>query len=269
MKEATEHCVYWEDVDEQTFIRFAKWVYTRDYSPAEPELPTFTSSSTVTSTAEASGENTVTSLASFKTGGEEQGEVSCEDCDRTIHSSRSTKCTTCRASFTSAYCDNCGYYKYRTCARCRNVSTRLSKKQVVIQLFNNSVKFPSPTTTPYTPRKNTKSGQVYSEVFLSHARLYTLADKYGIKELCQLSLHRLYVTLKEFKPYPSRIGDIVGLTKYSFENTVKGDKLRTLLVDYCACIVEDMVGNKTFEDLVETSPDFAFELIKKMKDRLD
>lgn len=33
MKEANEHCVHWEDVDEKTFLRFAQWAYTGEYSP--------------------------------------------------------------------------------------------------------------------------------------------------------------------------------------------------------------------------------------------
>lgn len=50
---------------------------------------------------------------------------------------------------------------------------------------------------------------------------------------------------------------------------ITGDKLRTLMVDYCACVIKDMLEYKSFKGLVERSLDFAFALMKKMKNRLD
>ncbi|KAM0510793.1 hypothetical protein ACHAPE_010524 [Trichoderma viride] len=144
----------------------------------------------------------------------------------------------------------------------------MSKKQYMIQAFNDDTGFPSPTIL-HAPRKNRESSEEYSEVFLSHARLYTLADKYDIPELRKLSLHKIYVSLKEFTLYPNRVGDVVNLASYSFENTITGDRLRTLSVDYCACVLEDILENDGFKDLVDKSPDFAFELIKKLRNRLD
>ena len=38
MEEAQTGCVTWEDVDEDTFARFAQFAYTGDYSPASHEL---------------------------------------------------------------------------------------------------------------------------------------------------------------------------------------------------------------------------------------
>lgn len=68
MKEANEHCVYWEDVDEKTFLRFAQWAYTREYSPAEPDLIIASaqlSSLQQSSAPEPSADDTAKSLASF------------------------------------------------------------------------------------------------------------------------------------------------------------------------------------------------------------
>lgn len=97
------------------------------------------------------------------------------------------------------------------------------------------------------PQKNRQSCKEYSEVFLSHAHLYILADKYNILELRELSLHKIYVSLKEFTLYPSRVRDVVNLASYSFENTITGDRLCTLLVNYCACILKDMLENEGFK----------------------
>ncbi|KAM0264948.1 hypothetical protein ACHAQJ_000464 [Trichoderma viride] len=37
MKEATERRVVWEEIDEETFIRFSQYVYTGDYDESEPK----------------------------------------------------------------------------------------------------------------------------------------------------------------------------------------------------------------------------------------
>ncbi|KAK0757120.1 hypothetical protein N5P37_010649 [Trichoderma harzianum] len=148
------------------------------------------------------------------------------------------------------------------------VAVRIPNKQKVITTFTSGAKYKSPTTS-HEARKNTESCEDYSEVFLSHALLYTLADKYDIPELSQLSIHKLYVTLKEFTIYEDRIGDIVGLVKYSFKNTIPGDKLRALMVEYCTCIVEGICNSKEFQDLINEAPEFASELIKEMVKRLD
>lgn len=276
MGEANDHCVYWEDVDEKTFLRFAQWAYTRDYISADPEFVVAApqlANSKQDSAANPSVDGTVYSLASFKIIDENHTKDTCEYCGGISRSNMSIQCSSCLRSFSTLYCSSCSRYQQYKCLQCRNVPEKGSlekgsKKQSMIQTFNNSKEYISPTIS-YTPRKNRKSCEEYSEVFLSHARLYTLADKYDILELRELSLHKIYVSLKEFTLYLSRVGDVVKLTSYSFENTVTGDKLRTLLVDYCACIIEDILENEGFKELVDNSSDFAFALIKKMKSRLD
>lgn len=271
MKEANEHCVYWEDVDEKTFLRFAQWAYTREYSPAEPDFIIASAQlSTLeqSSAPEASADNTAKSLASFNILKEDEKRDKCEHCERPFHSNQTRTCGTCRKSFSTLYCSHCGRDEHNSCSECRKAAQKISKKQYMIQAFNTNTGFPSPTIL-HAPRKNRESCEEYSEVFLSHARLYTLADKYDIPELRKLSLHKIYISLKEFTLYPNRVGDVVDLASYSFENTITGDKLRTLLVDYCACIFEDMLGNDGFKELLDKSSDFAFELLKKLENRLD
>ncbi|PNP55951.1 hypothetical protein THARTR1_03888 [Trichoderma harzianum] len=112
------------------------------------------------------------------------------------------------------------------------------------------------STSTYN-RNNTESCEDYSGVFLSHARLYVLADKYDIKQLRDLSAHKVWATLKEFTLYPERMGDVVGLVRYAFQNTLEKDKLRALLKDFCACIVEDLCKGQGFQDLICETPEFA------------
>jgi hypothetical protein len=271
MKEANERCVYWEDVDEKTFLRFAQWAYTGEYSPAEPDLIIASAqlaSLKLSSAPKASVDNTAKSLASFNMVSEDEKKDQCDYCGIVFRLNHSRHCDSCRKSFSTLYCSSCGRDQQSSCSQCRKVSPTMSKKQYMIQAFNDNTGFPSPTIL-HAPRKNRESSEEYGEVFLSHARLYTLADKYDIPELRKLSLHKIYVSLKEFALYPNRVGDVVNLASYSFENTITGDRLRTLLVDYCACVLEDILENDGFKDLVDKSPDFAFELIKKLRNRLD
>lgn len=63
--------------------------------------------------------------------------------------------------------------------------------------------------------------------------------------------------------------DIIALVKYSFANTIAGDKLRTLLTAFCACTVEELCKGEGFQDLICEAPDFACQLIKEMSTRLE
>ncbi|ROW03631.1 hypothetical protein VPNG_07196 [Cytospora leucostoma] len=145
------------------------------------------------------------------------------------------------------------------------------KKNGLIKKFldeNVIVKYRTPTSI-FTPRINIKSCENYTKVFLCHAQLYVLGDKYDIPSLRKLALHRLHATLKCFTLYPSRFDDIATLAKYVFENTVPDDKIRTMITHYYACIVEDASKHDGLESLIDENPDFAFGLISRMNERLD
>jgi hypothetical protein len=93
---------------------------------------------------------------------------------------------------------------------------------------------------------NSHVKQDYTGVFLAHARLYVLADKYGIEPLESLSLHKLHATLKRFTLHRARIGDILKLARYAYENgsDYESNKLRALVSEYIACEI-DTIGKRT------------------------
>jgi len=66
---------------------------------------------------------------------------------------------------------------------------------------------------------NTSPHQDFAPVFLGHARLYVLADKYDVRELKSLVLYKLYNTLKAFTLYKSRIADVIELVQFVYDNT--------------------------------------------------
>lgn len=269
MRESKENCVCWEDIDEKTFLRFGEWAYTGDYKSEEPEI-LLDASQIGTSKNDANKVKVIRispvakSLASFQ----KQGETWHYCAQQQSSSPYNVACQSCRKYFSAAYCYNCRAAQYDTCPQCRTNSIKGAKKRSMIEKFNSNSTYASPIT-PFTPRKNIESCEDYSEVFLSHARLYVLADKYDIKELRDLSAHKIWVTLKEFTLYPERMGDVVGLVRYSFQNTLEKDKLRTLLKEFCACTVEDLCEGEGFQDLICETPEFACDLIKEMSTRLE
>lgn len=125
------------------------------------------------------------------------------------------------------------------------------------------------SSIPFTPRASDDPCEDYINVFLSHARLYVLGDKYDISPLCQLAAHKLHETLKVFQIYVGKTRSILALAEYVFENTRSEDKIRSLVIHYMACIVEDLTNVAEFTPFVENHPGAASALMAKMSERLD
>lgn len=104
------------------------------------------------------------------------------------------------------------------------------------------------------PRSNQGPLENYSEVFLSHARVYVFADKYDIKPLRNLALHKLHQMLAIYHLYPERCRDIVALIRYSYTETAdRGEQvedLRSLLTDYMGMEMAILVRDEEFKTLL-------------------
>ncbi|KAF4963668.1 hypothetical protein FSARC_8312 [Fusarium sarcochroum] len=115
---------------------------------------------------------------------------------------------------------------------------------------------------------NSNGDMSYLPVFLSHARLYVLADKYGVENLRILSLCRLHRLLQDFILFRQRIPDIVALAQEIFANTVERDDAREVIVKYFACFIEDIRDSPELADLLRRGGDFPAALIERMAMRL-
>jgi hypothetical protein len=129
------------------------------------------------------------------------------------------------------------------------------------------------------PVRNKSHNENYLPVFLGHAKLYVFADKYDVQPLKLLALKKLYQTLVIFTPYAQRVGDIVGLVKFTYENTVEravssdentGDEivieeLRDLVVGYVMYELEKVSGEE-FNHLIGEGGDFVVDFWHKVKD---
>ena len=103
-------------------------------------------------------------------------------------------------------------------------------------------------------RANRGAHEDYTEVFLSHTRLYVFAEKYDIQSLKTLALEELHNTLAIYTLYRRRTGDIVALLRYVYANTgvpARGSEdLRTLLRDYVGYETKVLIEDEDFKDLM-------------------
>ncbi|KAI1641133.1 hypothetical protein F4809DRAFT_658985 [Biscogniauxia mediterranea] len=109
------------------------------------------------------------------------------------------------------------------------------------------------------------------EVFLSHARVYVLADYYDIERLRILSVKKLHKSLASSLS-PKTPDCITPLVKYCFENTVDKcdakDPLRELVTGYMACKIDQLWKNDAFQDLVGSSGELSKALVGALADEV-
>lgn len=104
------------------------------------------------------------------------------------------------------------------------------------------------------PRPNKKPKEDYTDVFLSHARLYVFAEKYNIQSLKLLALEELHATLDIYTLYNVRTGDIIALLQYVYANTSESMKyvedMRALMTRYMGYEMEILMEDREFGDLM-------------------
>lgn len=114
----------------------------------------------------------------------------------------------------------------------------------------------------FSPPQNTLPGQDFTPVFLGQAQLYVLADKYGIEQLRQLVLSKLYQTLKSFKLYPKGLNGVLELVRYVYANTPpqyndKLDTLRNMVTRYVVSILGQIGDHDSFHGLLQEGDAFV------------
>ena len=116
----------------------------------------------------------------------------------------------------------------------------------------------------FTPPNNTGSWEDFTPLFLDQARLYALADKYGIEPLRQLVLSKLHQTLKSFKLYHTGVAGIIGFVRFVYSNTPPNygnqvDALRNLITRYVISVLGQIGENESFQELLEEGGAFVMD----------
>ncbi|PIG85335.1 hypothetical protein AARAC_002771 [Aspergillus arachidicola] len=115
----------------------------------------------------------------------------------------------------------------------------------------------------FAPRGNTQLNEDFTPVFLGHARLYVLADKYGIESLTQLVLEKLRQTLNDFKLSAANVTDIIELVRFTYAHTrrlVTGrNELRTLVMMFIISSIGQIGETESFQKLLGDGGDFVVD----------
>ncbi|KAH7169744.1 uncharacterized protein B0J16DRAFT_419312 [Fusarium flagelliforme] len=101
-----------------------------------------------------------------------------------------------------------------------------------------------------------------------HAKVYTLADRYAVTRLIEISCTKLHQSLTVLPISKEANNDVVELVRYAFEELVP-DRLRDIVVHYITCVVEHMWKIEEFQELVGNHGSLSKALIGTMLLRLD
>jgi len=137
-----------------------------------------------------------------------------------------------------------------------------------VRIFALIVPLPSQTDVLHKPKTLT-----ISQVFLSHARLYVLAQYFQIDQLRILALEELHAVLAKFTLFPGRAGDIIELMSYVYENTSESvddtKNLRSLMAGYMGYEMDVLMTDKRFGAIMiadggELQADFFWQVRKRI-----
>lgn len=238
MAEAQKGFAILEEVDESTFERFMEWAYKGYYTAADFKLKASSPPSRISS--------------------------SKEDCE-TTESIQDRPAATPPTDYMEPAAemepvileryiedqtDDWGWGGFKSGKGSKKAKT---KHELKASFIGREYTVRQTTISIPPTRANRGPNEDYTEVFLSHARLYVFADKYAILPLKTLALEELHNTLAIYTLYRERTGDILALLRYAYANTgesARGDNLRILLRDFVGRGMGVLLKDERFIDLM-------------------
>ncbi|KAF4963042.1 hypothetical protein FSARC_8915 [Fusarium sarcochroum] len=240
-KESSEFCVKWDDVDEMTFNSFWQFVYTDDY------------------------DTPVSIPASSEVGSEEKRDMPDDDADA----------------------------GKKTPEEDPSIPSLVETLKQVLKTLDEPSEKPEGGKMEKKSEKNTAREILLWHVFFAswsftwddlevnhallersnslvhHARVFILADRYGVKRLMGISLSKLHDELAtEVVLSEKDMERVVELIRFTFEKPVP-EKLRELVIRYTVCVVEELWQHEEFQELVEDNGALSKALVGIMLLRLD
>lgn len=237
MKEAEDGCTAWENVSEDTFVRFGQYIYTGDYQGAAPLTPP------------------VVEGLGAAAADEDPLAENLEDLCVNTPRNETTKKKSKSSSIAVAEPSSC-----RTNAL---LSTKATWSE-----FKSLRSYECSGGCYSRPTDNDHYSIEYEDVLLSHARVHALAEYYMIEPLAQLSLHKLHKILCHFRLYRKRKRDIVALLTFCYEEDAY-PRLRDLVNAYAACYFKDLWQNAEFRDFFASRADFSLAITGNVVDRMN
>lgn len=127
-------------------------------------------------------------------------------------------------------------------------------------------------TTGRSSKEIVTGGSNIASTFLTHAKVYLLAERYGFPSLQDFSLQKLRAALKtsELEPSPNHtrhavllIRDIYELPRQKSEtDTVQ--KLRDIVVTHAVSQLQELQANKEFGAYIKEGGDFVTDLLSSL-----
>lgn len=109
----------------------------------------------------------------------------------------------------------------------------------------------------------------FGESVVHHAKVYILADRYGIIQLMNISFEKLLQALVGCGVSQMKLNGVVTLLRFCFIDTEDvPQRLQQMVAHYAACKVEKLWKSEDFQDLLEASGSFSRLLIGKVTLRL-
>lgn len=250
MKEAQDGHAAIDDVEADTFARFCEYLYTGEYTAADHTIVLHTAATTLEE--EDEKEDTSAHQNGMQVGlvDDELGLPPSSKKDRKRANNHWSSTTIHDALGTVPSGHNT--HPWNT---------------FVARVWPREPTRPSPAF-----RANAGPCEDYSEVFLSHARVYVFADRYDVGALRSLALHNLHKALINFTLHAESVPDIATLFRYVYQHTPERegciDQLRVLVIEYVACKVEQMVSNETFAAVLSAENSASVDLTKMILKRL-
>ncbi|KAG6142306.1 hypothetical protein E4U38_005670 [Claviceps purpurea] len=102
-----------------------------------------------------------------------------------------------------------------------------------------------------------------AELLLSHARLYVLADCYGIAPLMSLSLTTLHHVLLEIPKWDDVANMFIELLHYCYGNDTPA-ALKELVVEYAVCQVDNLWHRNEVKNFAQSHGEFSSAVIEGM-----
>ncbi|PYI11724.1 hypothetical protein BO78DRAFT_466270 [Aspergillus sclerotiicarbonarius CBS 121057] len=111
----------------------------------------------------------------------------------------------------------------------------------------------------FAPTRHSHPQEDFTPVFLGHAKLYILADTYGILPLAELVLYKLATTLTQFRLCENNVGDVAELVRWSYQSTRPHDALRTLVTTYVVSVLGQISKSPGFQELLAEGGEFVLD----------
>ncbi|MBE3041963.1 hypothetical protein IMZ48_05155 [Candidatus Bathyarchaeota archaeon] len=104
-------------------------------------------------------------------------------------------------------------------------------------------------------------------IFIHHAKVYILADRYSIARLMDLSFHKLHQALVGYLDEGHRVEGIVGVLRFCCAGDAP-EKLRQMMEHYAACNIKTLWGSEEFQELVEDCGSLSRDIIGRLIPRI-